>query len=59
MRDKIQSFDSRFSWNIIMSSKNRNAKYFLFVIDVSTKYSWIKPFKDKKVKQLLMLLSKQ
>ena len=44
---KIKSFDSRFSWNMIMSSKNCNAKYLLFVIDVSTKYFWIKPFNDK------------
>ena len=44
---KIKCFDCRFSWNMIMSSKKCNAKYLLFVIDVSTKYFWNKPFKDK------------
>ena len=41
-----------------LSSKNRNVKYLLCVIDVFTKYAWVKPLKDKKVRQLLMLLLK-
>ena len=32
-----------------LSFKNKNIKYFLCVIDVSTKYAWVKPLKDKKV----------
>ena len=39
-------------------SKNENVKYLLWVIDVFTKYAWVKPSKDKKVKQFLMLLLK-
>ena len=31
-----------------LSSKNRNFKYLLCVIDVFTKSAWIKPFRDKK-----------
>ena len=33
-----------------LSSKNKNAKYLLCVIDVFTKYAWVKPLKDKKAK---------
>ena len=36
-----------------MSSKNKNVKYLLCVVDVSTKYAWVKPWKDKKGKTLL------
>ena len=36
-----------------LSSKNKNAKYFLCVIDVITKYAWVKPLKDKKGKTVL------
>ena len=36
-----------------LSSKNRNVKYSLFVIDVFTKYAWVKPLKDKKDKRVL------
>ena len=32
------------------SSKNKNVKYYLCVIDVFTKYAWVKPLKDKKSK---------
>ena len=32
-----------------LSFKNKSIKYFLCVIDVSTKYAWVKPLKDKKV----------
>ena len=34
-----------------LSSKNKNVKYLLCVIDVFTKYAWVKPLKDKNVKQ--------
>ena len=34
-----------------LSSKNKNAKYLLCVIDVFTKYGWVKLLKEKKVKQ--------
>ena len=30
------------------SSKNKHAEYLLCVIDVFTKYAWLKPLKDKK-----------
>ena len=30
-----------------LSSKNKNVKYLLSVIDVLTKYAWVKPLKDK------------
>ena len=33
-----------------LSSKNRNVKYLLYVIDVVTKYVWVKLLKDKKGK---------
>ena len=33
-----------------MSSKNKNVKYSLCVIDVFAKYAWVKPLKDKKSK---------
>ena len=36
-----------------LSSKNENVKYLLCVIDAFTKYAWIKPLKDKKVKTVL------
>ena len=41
-----------------LSSKNKNVKYLLSVIDVFAKYIWDKPSKYKNVKQLHMLLSK-
>ena len=41
------------------SFKHCGIKYLLCVIDVFTKYAWVKPLKDKKVRQLLMLLLKQ
>ena len=34
-------------------SKNKNVKYLLCVIDVFTKYAWVKPLKDKKCKTIL------
>ena len=39
-------------------SLNRGVKYLLFVIDVFTKYSWVKPLNDKKLKQYFMVLLK-
>ena len=36
-----------------LSSKNRNVKYLLCVIDVFTNYAWVKPVKDKKGKTVL------
>ena len=33
-----------------LSSKNWGDKHLLCVIDVFTKYAWVKPLKDKKVK---------
>ena len=37
----------------LLSSKNKNVKYLLCVIDFFTKYAWVKPFKDKKGKTVL------
>ena len=36
-----------------LSSKNKNVKCLLCVIDVFTKYAWVKPLKDKKGKTVL------
>ena len=36
-----------------MPSKNKNVKYLLCVIDVFTKYTWVKPLKDKQDKTAL------
>ena len=36
-----------------ISSKNKNVKYLLCVIDVLTKYAQVKPLNDKKVKTVL------
>ena len=36
-----------------LSSNNKNVEYLLCVVDVFTKYAWIKPFKDKKCKTVL------
>ena len=33
-----------------LSSKTRGIKYLLCMIDVFTKYQWVKPLKDKKAK---------
>ena len=37
----------------LLSSKNKNVKYFLCSIDVFTKYTWIISWKDKKSKTVL------
>ena len=44
-----------------LSSKNKNVKYLLCIIQAFAKYAWVKPLKEKKrkVKQFLRLLSKQ
>ena len=36
-----------------LSSKNKNSKYLLCVIDFFTKYAWVKPLKDKESKTVL------
>ena len=36
-----------------LSSKNKNVKYLLCVVDVSTKYTWVKPLKGKIGKAVL------
>ena len=36
-----------------LSSKNKNVRYLLCVIDVFTKYVWVKPLKDEKGKTVL------
>ena len=36
-----------------LSSKDKNVKYLLCVIDVFTKYAWVKHVKDKKAKTFL------
>ena len=41
-----------------LSSNNKIVRYLLLVIGVFTKYTWVKPLKNKKVKQFLTLLSK-
>ena len=41
-----------------LPSKNRNAEYFLCVIDIFTKYAWVKPLKNKKDKAVLNVLIK-
>ena len=36
-----------------LSSKSQGVKYLLCVIDVFTKYAWVKPLKDKKAETVL------
>ena len=36
-----------------LSSKNGGVKYSLCVLDVFTKYAWVKPLKEKKAKTVL------
>ena len=36
-----------------LSSKNKNVKYLLCVLDVFTKYTWVKPLKKKHSKTVL------
>ena len=35
-----------------LSSKNKNVKYSLYIIDVFTKIAWVKPLKGKKDKTI-------
>ena len=42
-----------------LSSKNKNVRYLLCVIDVFTKYVWVKPLKDEKGKTVLKVLRTQ
>ena len=37
-----------------LSSKNKNVKYLSCVMDVFTKYTWVKPLKDEKGKTVLI-----
>ena len=39
-----------------LSSKKKNVKYFLYVMDAFTKYTCVKPLKDKKGKTVLNAL---
>ena len=41
-----------------LSSKNENIKYLVCIIDVFTKYDWVKPLKDKKGKTVLNAFNK-
>ena len=41
-----------------LPSKNKNVKYLLGVVNIFTKYTWVKPLKDKKTKTVLNALSK-
>ena len=59
---KIRKVYVRFKGNIwaayiaemkSLSSKNKNVKYLLCVIDVFTKYAWVKPLKGKKGKTVV------
>ena len=36
-----------------LSSRHKNDKYLLCIVDVFTKYAWIKPLKDKRAKTVL------
>ena len=36
-----------------LSSKNKNVKYLLYMIDVFTKHAWVKSLKDTKDKTVL------
>ena len=54
---KRRKFYARFKDNIwaadlaemeSLSSKYKNVKYLLCVIDIYTKYAWVRPLKDKK-----------
>ena len=43
---------------VSLSSFNRGVQYLLCLIDVFTKYTWIKPYRIKKLKQFLIVLLK-
>ena len=42
----------------LLRSKNKNIKYLLGVVNIFSKYAWVKPLKDKKAKTVLNALSK-
>ena len=37
-----------------MFSDNQGVKYLLYVIDVITKYTWLKPLKDERIKAVFL-----
>ena len=41
-----------------LCSKNQGVEYLLCVIDIFTIYAWVKPLKDKSLKQFFMVLLK-
>ena len=56
-KSKRRKYFARFKDNIwaadlnemeSLTSKNKNVKYLLYVVDVSTKCAWVKPFKHKR-----------
>ena len=49
-KDNIWAVDLAEMWSLF--SKNINVKYLLCVIDIFTKYAWVKPLKDKKCKKV-------
>ena len=51
LKDNIQAAD--LAGMESLSFKNKNDKYLLCVIDVFTKYAWVKPLNDKKCKTVL------
>ena len=48
MRDLKIIFEQQISERESLSSDNRGVKYSLCVIDVFTKYNWVKSLKDRK-----------
>ena len=55
-KDNIWAADLAYMGSI--SSENGGIKYLQCVIDVFTKYAWVKPLNDKKLKQFFMVLLK-
>ena len=54
LKDNIRPSDlAEMGW---LPSKYKIAKYLLCVIDVFTKYAWVKALKDKKRKTVLLIL---
>ena len=56
-KDNIQAADLAEMGSL--SSKNKNVKYLLCVIDVFTKYAWVKLLNNKKGKTVLNILLKK
>ena len=54
---KVRFIDNIWATNLAemgsIFSKNKNVKYLLCVIDIFTKYAWVKLLKDKKCKAVL------